>query len=134
MSIQVTALGAGLIGVLFGAFVNHALSALSESRSKFLELKSKAYADYIDSVAALAFCEDSNRREALRQVTHAKAAICVFGDRKVINGMFKLEGTSMILSKTDARNAMIELLQSMRRLGVATGGVSNTQLKKILFS
>ena len=123
----------GLLGVLAGAVLQYWLNQRAGRQSHFLELKSSAYADYLNSVARVAFAFDDDRAKALENVTAAKSRICVFGDARVVNSIVELESTSLDLAKADAQRAFKSLIKVMRKHGVASGIVEDEALDILLF-
>ena len=122
----------GLLGVFIGALIQFYVSRRATEESRYLELKSQAYADYLNSIAAVAFAAPHERPKALQAVAAAKTRLCVFGDGPIIDLAVNLENTSLDLSQTDAQEAFIRLLQAMRQRGVVVGQVNDSAFQVLL--
>lgn len=122
----------GLLGVLVGALLQFWFNRRANQESRYLELKSEACADYVNSIAAVAFASPPDRNKALEKVAAAKGRVCVFGDKDVIDAAVVLEGTSLNLGNQDAQAAFIGLLQAMRRRGIASGDVADHGFRVLL--
>lgn len=122
----------GLLGVFIGALIQFYVSRRATEESRYLELKSQAYADYLNSIAAVAFASPHERSRALQGVAAAKTRLCVFGDGPIIERAVLLENTSLDLSQLDAQEAFIGLLQAMRQRGVVVGQVNDSAFNVLL--
>lgn len=122
----------GLVGVLIGALIQFWFGRRTAEESRYIELKSQACADYLNSIASVAFATPEDRLQALQKVAAAKARLCVFGDRPVIEEAVRLENTSLNLSQPDAQKAFISLLQVMRKRGIAIGQVDDSAFRILL--
>ncbi len=122
----------GLLGVFVGAILQYWLDRRANQDSRYLELKSQACADYVNSIAAVALASPSCHSGAIKMVTAAKGRLCVFGNADVIDAAVVLEGTSLNLSKPDAQDAFVMLLQTMRRRGIPVGDVPDAAYRVLL--
>lgn len=122
----------GLLGVLVGALIQFWFGRRAAKELRYLELKSQACADYLNSIASVAFASPEGRSQALQKVAAAKAHLCVFGDGPVIEQMVRLEKTSLDLSQPAAQEALITLLQVMRNRGIAVGQVDDSAFQILL--
>src|SRR5688500_3218685 len=95
----------GCVGGRTGVIIQYWCSRRHALESRYLELKSEAYADYINAVATAGFVQESSLSIMRERLAAAKSRICVFGDREVIEAMSRLERTSLLLSNPDARDA-----------------------------
>jgi hypothetical protein len=123
----------GLLGVLTGAVIQFLLSRRTSHELRYLELKSNAYADYVNAVATLAFAPQAERSDVLAKLVAAKARICVFGDRDIISTMAEFEKTSCLLKNLDAQRAFRSLLVLIRERGIASGGIEDMASNILLF-
>jgi len=123
----------GVVGVFVGALMQYWFGRRAAEQARYLELKSQACADYLNSIASVAFASSEERPQALQKVAAAKARLCVFGDGPVIEEMVRLENTSLNLADPDAQKAFISLLQVMRKRGIAVGEVEDSAFQVLLF-
>jgi len=119
---------AGLIGVLIGSLLQFYLNRRASTESRYLELKSEAYSDYLNAVASVAF-ETTEGRESLAA---AKARLCIFGDTSVLKKVATLERTGGHLSQPDSQKAFIDLVQEMRRRGVGVGDGPEADIRALI--
>ena len=124
-----TELFIGLTGILIGALLQFYLNKRRSAEARFLQLKSEACMDYLDAVAASAF----NTSGAGKEFAAAKTRLCVVGDKSIIEKAVALEHTSLELSKVDAQEAFIALVQEMRQRGVAVGDAAEADIQTLLF-
>ena len=123
----------GLLGVFVGALLQFLFHRRANQESRYLELKSEVYADYVVGVAAVAFASSpSEHHKALEKVTAAKGRLCVFGDKEVVAASVIFEGTSMDLSNQEAQDAFVGLLQSMRLRGIGVGKIDSSAIRALL--
>lgn len=134
MSTEVLAGLFGLSGVLVGAVLQFWLDRRRNEEARYLELKSQACADFVNSVAQLAFASPDNRPQALQAVASAKGRLCVFGDAAVIEQTAKLERAGGDLSQDEAQREFLQLLQVMRRQGIAVGQVGDDEFRVLLLA
>jgi hypothetical protein len=123
----------GFAGILLGALIQHWCTRRASLETRFLELKSEAYADFINVVASAAYVEDIHRSAMRERLAAAKSRICVFGDGQVIEAIARLEHTSLLLSNTDAREAFLELTQIIRPHSIANGTIKTETMSTVLF-
>ena len=122
----------GLLGVFVGGIIQFWFSRRTHRESRYLELKSEACADYVNSVAALKFASPADLNKARQEYTAAKGRLCVFGDKDVIAAAVLLECTSRSLDQSDAQGAFVNLLQVMRRRGIAVGEATDRDFRILL--
>lgn len=119
----------GLTGVLVGALIQFYLNKRSSSEARYLELKSEACMDYLNAVAASALSSSG----AGKDFAAAKTRLCVVGDKSIIEKAVALEHTSLELSKKDAQEALVSLVQEMRKRGIAIGDATEAEIQTLLF-
>jgi hypothetical protein len=76
--------------MIVGSLLQFLFNRRSDHGLRALEMKSEAYADYLNAVADSAF----RTFDALRNAAAAKARICSFGDAKVLEAIAAFELTS----------------------------------------
>jgi hypothetical protein len=123
----------GLLGIVVGASLQFWFNHRANLQARYLELKSTAYADYVHAVAKVPTSPSDDKSQAIREVTSAKARICVFGDSDVVDSLVALEKTSRNLANEDAQSAFKSLLSVMRSRGVAVGKVNEKVFDVLLF-
>ena len=123
----------GFVGIFVGAELQFLLARRAGQEAHYQELKSTAYADYLNSVASVAASSAGDRPKALASVTAAKNRILVYGDIDVVDSMAELQKTSSNLANQDAQNAYKSLVVVMRKQGIASDDVDPSVVGSLLF-
>jgi hypothetical protein len=114
MTIFLTAL-VSLIGIGFGALLQHVLSRSTEARKLAYAAKNQAYVDYLRAVAQAAHARTANEQaEATMLLADAKARIAVYGTAATIEAMAKLDEVGPALHDPKAQEAFLAVAAAMR--------------------
>ena len=104
-----------LVGVVLGAVMQFLLSRTAERKKHADALRSHAYSDYLRAVAAMAHPRsDEDRRNAVRDLTDAKARIAIYGDSEVVKALARFEEAGAVIKDGPSTQAFFAALSSMR--------------------
>jgi hypothetical protein len=119
-----------LAGVLLGAALQFLLGRAGEREKHLASLRSQAYADYLQAVAAAAHINsDEAYLDALKSAADAKARIAVYGTASVIKMLARFEREGAALNTDAAVKAFVGLVSAMRP---DSGGVTDQDLRLVL--
>ncbi|MDZ4201977.1 MAG: hypothetical protein U1C96_07540 [Gallionella sp.] len=125
------------LGVVIGALLQYFFTRHIEVQRHRRDLRSKSYMDYLKCVSEQAqfrLKEDTKERQELFARTgDAKARICLYGSKKVIEAFSRFEelGAGMITS--EQRQSFTDMVSIMRTDSGSELGVNSVDLQNVLF-
>ena len=100
-----------------GAILTYVFSQATDSKRSSLHLRTQAYVDYLRCISESAHVKrgDSVALVALNaQATDAKARICVYGTRQIIDALAIFEDNGATTNTPEGRDALVRLCIAMR--------------------
>ena len=120
-----------IVGVLVGAALQYVFGRSLEGRKLLAAQRAQAYIDYFRAVAVLA---QGRSKEQLSLAADAKARICLYGSNLVIERLAAFERTGAALTNDQGRDAILTLMQVMRRdVGYVGIQLATPDLDRVLF-
>lgn len=124
------------LGVVIGAALQYLFTRHIEDRRHIRDLRSKAYMDYLNTVAELASFrsqDGTNERVLLNARTaDAKARISLYGSNKVIEAFSRWESMGPTMATREQREAFISMIQVMRKDSGSKRGTKIEHLQNLL--
>ena len=107
-----------IVGVLFGALLQHLLSRRTESQKSYDKLRAESYVDLLRGIAGVAMAQRFQDRAAEMSASSlmldAKIRIAVYGDGSVVRDVGNFFGKHGDLSPIEGRRAPVSLICKMR--------------------
>jgi hypothetical protein len=126
-----------LAGVILGASLQYYFSRTSEERKQLTLLKTKAYVDYLGSVAKFAQAAKINPSERLKllsEAADAKTRICIYGSNETISLLAEFERQGSQIASKESIKIFMSLCSQMRKEGLKKESViSSDDLEVVLF-
>jgi hypothetical protein len=106
-------------GVAVGAILNFFFQKAQKATEAIGLEKQKVYSNFLESLGEYAILSRGDAPIALilekrAKLTAAKAKVCVYGSKSVVNRLGKFEMVGNDLSQQNAKEAFIELIEVMR--------------------
>lgn len=124
------------LGVVIGASLQYYFTRHIENQRHIRDLRSKAYMDYLLSVAEQAqFRYTNNSPERIKlntKTADAKSRICLYGSSKVIQVFSEFQQLGAIMNTKEQRKAFTDMVQAMRSDSGAEPGVVSDDLQNVL--
>ncbi|WP_248465383.1 hypothetical protein [Pectobacterium versatile] len=110
-------------GVVIGAFLQYVFTRQIEYKRALRDMKTKSYMDYLKGVCEQAQAlnipdkkiADERRSEAFIKVADAKARICLYGSKRVIEAFAEFERLGASMATKPQRDAFISMTVEMRK-------------------
>ena len=128
------------MAVIIGAALHYIFTLRTESSKQYLNLKSQAYLDFINSVSGIEIAQRRQDQEKevdyLILLTNAKIRIAVYGSRDIVKWVaefFRKHGT---FKSAEASRSFIDIVQKMRSETTDKNetAVDDRDISQLLFS
>jgi hypothetical protein len=140
---EINALSASLIAIIAGfagAFLQARLSRKNQEKNRIVELKNKAYVDFLTGVSGIALSQrqragnKEKEHDALVKLTNAKSKICIYGESDVIKKLATFAKNDSNLQTESGKLSFTKLYLSMRNsIGMYTNDLDSSDISVILF-
>lgn len=108
-----------MIGVLLGAIVQYRISKSTEDYKQQQSLRTQAYADFLRGTAGVGIAQRAANKnkelENLMLMMDAKARICVYGSKPVVDKLADFWRNGATLDTPDHMLDFVRVCQAMRR-------------------
>lgn len=137
MNFDLGGIVAGLVGVVVGAAIQYALGQRAERSRHLQELRTKAYVDFLQAVAAIAAAgraDDTKSQQVfLIALADSKARIAVYGHAQVVTAAADFFRGTAALKTPDELAAFLRIASAMRFVSCRDGDVDDAKLKQLFF-
>jgi len=124
------------LGIVIGASLQYYFTRHIENQRHIRDLRSKAYTDYIKCVAELAQIHPKDnsqeKKELFARTGDAKARICLYGSRKVIEAFSAFEELGASMGTIEQRQTFSNMILMMRADSCSELGASSKDLQNVL--
>jgi len=125
-----------LIGLVVGAVLQFLFTRHLDNKKHQRDLRSKAYADYLQCVsehAHLGYQRSSTEGRQLRaKTTDAKCRISLYGAPTVISTFSKFERLGATINTSEQRVAFTDMVAAMRQDTLGSSSVAQADLEAVL--
>ena len=137
MNFDLGGIVAGLVGVVVGAAIQYALGQRAERSRHLQELRTKAYVDFLQSVAVIATAgragDTKGQQVFMTALADSKARVAVYGHAQVVTAYAEFCRGTAALNTPDELAAFLRIASAMRSVSCRDGDVDDTKLKQLLF-
>jgi hypothetical protein len=121
-----------LLGVIIGAILQYFFTKHVEHLKHAKELKSRAYADYLNAISEDASHHyetgSAEQKKVYSKIADAKARICLYGSREVVTAYSEFLALGGVFNTQEQRVAFTKVFSLMRE---DSGGNKISNLKEI---
>jgi len=107
------------LGVVIGAALQYIFTRHLDSQRHHMELRSKAYLDYLRNASELAQLRSQSSTDEVKQLlartTDAKSRICLYGSRPTIEAFAKFERLGAVLITDEQLESFTNMVALMRQ-------------------
>lgn len=104
-----------IAGIILGAALQYIFTRVLEDRRHRRDLRTQAYADYLRAVSDSQHLSlESSEAEIFARLTDAKARICLYGSRHVLELIAEFERLGAQIRSEDQSAAFVGMISAMR--------------------